>query len=49
MMTNFENAKKDPNLALRIATVLYELYADQHGLTLESITVTDKTPCGIES
>lgn len=39
---NLEEAKKDPEMPLRIVTLLYELYADQYGLTLESITVTDK-------
>lgn len=41
-----EDAKNDPDMPLRIATLLYELYADQHGLTLESITVTDKKEAG---
>lgn len=39
---NLEEAKKDPNMPLKIAKLLYELYADQYGLTLESITVRDK-------
>lgn len=39
---NLEEAKKNPDMPLRIAKLLYELYCDQYGLTLESITVTGK-------
>lgn len=39
---NLEEAKKDPDMPLRIVNLLYELYCDQYGLTLESVIVTDK-------
>ena len=32
---------KGSDLALKIATLLCELYADQYGLKLESVTITD--------
>lgn len=39
---NLETARNDPNMPLRILTLLHELYADQYGLKLESITITEK-------
>ena len=38
-----DEAKNDSNIALKIETLLCELYADQYGLKLESITVKDGT------
>ena len=39
---NLEEAKKNPDIPVRIATLLYELYADQCGLYLGSIAITKK-------
>lgn len=39
---NLDEAKRNPDMPLRIATLLYELYCDQHGLTLESIALTER-------
>ena len=41
-LMGIEDVRNDPDSALKIATLLYELYADQYGLKLESITVTDR-------
>lgn len=40
-MMNFEEAQKDPYMPLRMVTLLYELYCDQYGLTLESIELKE--------